>query len=116
MNDLRAHNSNVQSFRAEMAGKTVLETKASRDARSGSGETTATIVRWTAPADDADVEQRLTRVAEMDDSQAKMSELPAELPAVRDAPELGADAGQNESSALLLQQTFHGPFPAGYLC
>src|SRR3546814_2389640 len=62
MNDFLAHNSNVQSFRAEMAGKTVLETKASSDARSGSGETAATIVRGTAPADDADVEQRLTSV------------------------------------------------------
>src|SRR3546814_12423240 len=75
--------SNVQSFRAEMAGKTVLETKASSDARSGSGETAATIVRGTAPADDADVEQRLTSVAEMAEAQAKVAALLAELHAVQ---------------------------------
>src|SRR3546814_20026264 len=84
MNDFLAHNSNVQSFRAEMAGKTVLETKASSDARSGSGETAATIVRGTAPADDADVEQRLTSVAAMAEAQAKVAALLAELHAVRE--------------------------------
>src|SRR3546814_5639966 len=85
-------NSNVQSFRAEMAGKTVLETKASSDARSGSGETAATIVRGTAPADDADVEQRLTSVAEMAEAQAKVAALLAELHAVRDAAAFDAAA------------------------
>src|SRR3546814_19231338 len=81
-----------------MAGKTVLETKASSDARSGSGETAATIVRGTAPADDADVEQRLTSVAEMAEAQAKVAALLAELHAVRDAAAFDADAVETQRS------------------
>src|SRR3546814_16981735 len=111
MNDFLAHNSNVQSFRAEMAGKTVLETKASSDARSVSGETAATIVRGTAPADDADVEQRLTSVAEMDEAQAKVAALLAELHAVRDAAAFHVDAVEMQMSALLTRQTIIVPLP-----
>src|SRR3546814_4684810 len=94
-----------------MAGKTVLETKASSDARSGSGETAATIVRGTAPADDADVEQRLTSVAEMAEAQAKVAALLAELHAVRDAAAFDADAVETQISALLPRPTVIVPLP-----
>src|SRR3546814_12072991 len=105
MNDFLAHNSNVQSFRAEMAGKTVLETKASSDARSGSGETAATNVRGTAPADDADVEQRLTRVEEQAEPPAKVATVLAELHAVRDAAAFHSAAGGTQDHALLPRPT-----------
>src|SRR3546814_15637677 len=97
-----------------MAGKTVLETKASSDARSGSGETAATIVRGTAPADDADVEQRLTSVAEMAEAQAKVAALLAELHAVRDAAAFDADAVETQISALLPRPTVIVPLPPAH--